>query len=198
MRLERLTTNKFKAFLSNDDMNERGLTKDDLWQDLPKVHDLFREMMLEADDELGFKIDGPIAVEVYAMPAQGMVIIVSKCEVNEWTNEEFDDGYIEMQVTLDETEDFYYVFDDIESVLLLAERLYNLGIENGTLYTFEGHYYLAFEEFDVDIELEETFVAVLSEYGSPATVSIYRVQEYGKCLMEHNAIKLLYTHFFNH
>ncbi len=78
MRLERLNTNKFKVFLTFDDMKERGITKEDLWQDLPKVHDLFRDMMLEAANELGFKVDGPIAVEVYAMPAQGMVIIVTK------------------------------------------------------------------------------------------------------------------------
>lgn len=63
MRLERLAIDKFKVFLTFDDMDERGITKEDLWQDVPKVHDLFRDMMLEADDELGFKVDGPIAVD---------------------------------------------------------------------------------------------------------------------------------------
>ncbi|WP_332693433.1 genetic competence negative regulator [Halalkalibacter lacteus] len=196
MRLERLNTNKFKAFLTFDDMRERGLTKEDLWQDLPKVHDLFRDMILEADDELGFKVDGPIAVEVYAMPAQGMVIIVSKSIGDEEFDEEgFEEGYIEMQVTLDETEDIFYEFADIEDVIAASSRLYPFGIQGGTLYSYKNQYYIKFEEFDVDVVDEDSFVALLSEFGSPSTVSSYLVEEYGKRLMKYDAILELYSTF---
>lgn len=195
LRLERLNPNKFKAFLSNDDMKDRGIKKDDLWKDLPKVHDLFRDMMIEADDELGFKIDGPIAVEVYAVPSQGMVIVVSKCDVDEWTEDDYEDGYIEMQVTLDEMNDFYYMFDDFENLVALSNKLYALGIKSGVLFSYNDDYFLAFDEFDIEIELEDATVALLSEYGSLATVSIHVVKEYGKCIMENNAIELIYKHF---
>ncbi|ARK30276.1 genetic competence negative regulator [Halalkalibacter krulwichiae] len=196
MRLERLNTDKFKAFLTYDDMHERGLTKEDLWQDLPKVHDLFRDMILEADDELGFKVDGPIAVEVYAMPAQGMVIIVSKSNSDDEFDEEgFEEGYIEMQVTLDETEDIFYVLQDIEDVIALASRLYPFGIKGGTLYSFKDKYFIKFEEYDVDVVDEEAFVALLSEFGCPSTVSPYMVEEYGKKIMDNNAIASLYRYF---
>nr|WP_062047324.1 genetic competence negative regulator [Bacillus sp. JCM 19034] len=195
MRLERLNPNKFKAYLSNDDMKDRGIKKDDLWKDLPKVHDLFRDMMIEADDELGFKIDGPIAVEVFAVPSQGMVIVVSKCDVDEWTEDEFEDGYIEMQVTLDEMNDFYYVFDDFENLISLSKRLHALGIKSGDLYSFKEKYYLAFDEFDIDIELEDAVIALLAEYGTIATASIHLVREYGKCIIENNAVELIVLHF---
>ncbi|KHF40368.1 genetic competence negative regulator [Halalkalibacter okhensis] len=198
MRLERLNTNKFKAFLTFDDMRERGLTKEDLWQDLPKVHDLFRDMILEADDELGFKVDGPIAVEVYAMPAQGMVIIVSKSTSDEDFDEEgFEEGYIEMQVTLDETEDIFYEFADIEDVIALSSRLFPFGIQGGSLYSYKNQYFIKFEEFDVDFVDEETFVALLSEFGNPSTVSSYVVNEYGKRLIKYDSIKELYGTFIN-
>lgn len=196
MRLERLNTNKFKVFLTFDDMKERGITKEDLWQDLPKVHDLFRDMMLEADDELGFKVDGPIAVEVYAMPAQGMVIIVTKGIPDDHFDEEgFEEGYIEMQVTLDETDEIFYEFGDIEDVIALSSRLYSLGVIGGALFSFEMRYYLKFDEFDVDEVEEEAFVALLSEFGNPSTVSSYRVEEYGKELMSSEAILRLYMTF---
>lgn len=196
MRLERLNTNKFKVFLTFDDMKERGITKEDLWQDLPKVHDLFRDMMLEAANELGFKVDGPIAVEVYAMPAQGMVIIVTKGLPDEqFDPEDLEDGYIEMQVTLDESDDIFYEFKDIEDVIALAPRLFSFGVIGGTLFSFEERYYLHFVDMDVDEVEEDAFVAILSEFGNPATVSYYRVNEYGKELMKNEAILRLYMTF---
>ncbi|KGA99176.1 adaptor protein [Alkalihalobacillus alcalophilus ATCC 27647 = CGMCC 1.3604] len=196
MRLERLDINKFKAFLTFDDMNERGITKEDLWQDVPKVHDLFRDMMLEADDELGFKIDGPIAVEVFAMPAQGMVIIVTKGAVDDdFDLDAFEEGYIEMQVTLDESEDILFEFYDLEDVIQLAERLYAFGVIGGSFYSFENRYFLKFEEFDIEQLKEEAFISLLSEYGNSSTASIYRIKEYGKEIIEFEAIYKLYQSF---
>lgn len=196
VRLERLNTNKFKVFLTFDDMRERGITKDDLWKDLPKVHELFRDMMIEAADELGFTIDGPLAVEVYAVPAQGMVIIVTKGHSEEQFDfDDLDDGFIEMQVTLDESDEIFYVFNDIEDCISLAPRLISVGVIGGTLYSFEGKYYLQFHDDELDIE-EDTFVAILSEFGSPATVSPYRVYEYGKEIMNKEAILQLYMTFY--
>lgn len=78
MRLERLNYNKIKIFLTLDDLTDRGLTKEDLWKDSFKVQQLFKDMMNEANTELGFEANGPIAVEVYSLQAQGMVIIVTK------------------------------------------------------------------------------------------------------------------------
>ena len=68
MRLERLNYNKIKNFLTFDDLSERGLTKEDLWRNAPKVQQLFRDMM-QANKELGFEADGPIAVEVFSLQA---------------------------------------------------------------------------------------------------------------------------------
>ncbi len=197
MRLERLNTNKFKVFLTFDDMKERGISKEDLWQDIPKVHELFRDMMVEAADELDFQIDGPLAVEVYAVPAQGMVIIVTKGQTeDEFDFDDLEDGYIEMQVTLDESDEVIYVFTDVEDVISLVPRLVSFGVFGGTLYSFEGRYYLQFTEEDVrDVE-EDTFVSILSEFGSPATVSPYRLYEYGKKIMNGDAIRRLYSTFF--
>lgn len=195
MRLERLNYDKIKIFLTFDDLSERGITKEEMWQDIPKVHQLFHDMMLEASDELGFEADGPIAVEVFSLPAQGMVIIVTKSN-NDEEIEEFDDGYIEMEVTLDESEEIIYEFKNIEDVISLAPRLSSFGVQTGSLLYFETKYYLTFEEKDVlDIDTD-TFIALLSEYGSPSTITIYRLNEYGKKLLNENAIEQLYRNFY--
>lgn len=199
MRLERLTYNKIKIFLTFDDLNERGISKEEMWQDIPKVHQLFRDMMNEADDELGFKADGPIAVEVFALPAQGMVVIVTKGSAIDDDSEEYDEDYIEMQVTLDESDEVFYEFQSFENIISLSGRLVPLGINDGVLYSYLNRFYLLFNEADLEnIELD-TLIALLSEFGNPSTTTIYRVNEYGKILMDKDAMEQTYTYFIkNH
>lgn len=194
MRLERLNSDKIKIFLTFDDLSERGISKDEIWQDIPKVHQLFRDMMLEADDELGFRAEGPIAVEVFSLPAQGMVVIVSKGSSDIDFDEE-DDDYIEMQVTVDESNEIFYEFASFEDIIALAGRLFPVGITSGKLYSFKNRFYLHFGEEDVEALEFEGFIALLSEFGSPSTITSYRVQEYGKELMEEEAVARLYHTF---
>lgn len=197
MRLERLNMNKIKVFLTFDDLSERGLTKEDLWQDLPKVHQLFRDMINEASDELGFEADGPIAVEIFSLKAQGMVMIVTKENYIEIDDEddEFNDEYIQMQVTVDETHEISYVFSDFENVINVSECLFNKGISGGKLYSFENVYYLQFDELEFLGHSTENMISILSEFGNPSTLTIARLEEYGKLLMEKNAISQL-VHYF--
>ena len=194
MRLERLNYNKIKIFLTFDDLLERGLTKEDLWQNAPKVQQLFRDMMHEANKELGFEADGPIAVEVFSLQAQGMVVIVTKEHQELGLDEDFSDDFIEMQVTLDESEDILYEFASFEDVISLAERLYPLGIENGKLYSFQNHFYLLLEESATSLS-HENLIAILAEFGNSATITIYRLMEYGKELMAERALAQLYHYF---
>ncbi|KSU85607.1 genetic competence negative regulator [Fictibacillus enclensis] len=195
MRVERLTYNKIKIFLTFDDLKERGISKDEIWQDIPKVHQLFRDMMTEADDEVGFKADGPIAVEVFALPAQGMVVIVTKGHNEYELEDEYDDDYIEMQVTLDESDEIFYEFSSFEDVIALAQRLKPLNLDAGVLYSFENCFYLKFEEHDLtEIELD-TLIALMAEFGSSSTITSHRVIEYGKALMDSHAISQINKYF---
>ncbi|MEH7457782.1 adaptor protein [Bacillus pseudomycoides] len=193
MRLERLNYNKIKIFLTFDDLSERGLTKEDLWKNAPKVQQLFRDMMQEANKELGFEADGPIAVEVFSLQAQGMVVIVTKENHEADTEDEFRDEFIEMQVTLDESEHILYEFATLEDVINLSNRLYNLGVTGGKLYTWDGRFYLWMEE-ETQL-LKADFIAILAEYGNPSTVTIYRIMEYGKELMDSQAIQQIHHYF---
>lgn len=196
MRLERLTYNKIKIFLTHDDLKDRGITKEELWQDGPKVYQFFKEMIIEANDELGFNAEGSIAVEVFSLPAQGMVVIVTKENDDYFEDEEFydDEDYIEMQVTIDESDEIFYEFATFEDVIALSKRLYPLGIYGGRLYSYNKRFYVKFEDEDVNINFD-SFIAILAEFGNPSTITSHRVNEYGKVLMKNEAIKNIYTTF---
>jgi len=193
MRLERLNYNKIKIFLTQDDLMDRGLTKEDLWKDSLKVHQLFREMMNEASEELGFNANGPIAVEVYSLQAQGMVIIVTKHSNDEDIDDEYLDDYIEMQVKVDESQDVLYEFLDFEDVIHLSKTLSRLNVWGGTLYSFNGRYYLLFDQLQ-PISIDE-LIAILAEYGTPTPITVHRLQEYGKTIMNGNAMEQLQKYF---
>jgi len=195
MRLERLTYNKIKIFLTHDDLKDRGITKEELWQDGPKVHQFFKEMIIEANDELGFNAEGSIAVEVFSLPAQGMVVIVTKENDDYFEHDDFyDEDYIEMQVTIDESDEIFYEFATFEDVIALSKRLYPLGIYGGSLYSYNNRFYVKFEDEDVKINFD-TFIALLAEFGNPSTITSHRVNEYGKELMKNDAIKNIHSTF---
>ncbi|MDQ0257669.1 adapter protein MecA 1/2 [Evansella vedderi] len=192
MRLERLASDKIKIFLSFDDLRERGISKDEIWMDIPKIHDLFRDMISEASVELGFDAEGPVIVEVFALPSQGMVVIVT---ITDEIEDSFDDSFIELQITLDVNDHLLFKFDNIEDVIQLAFEFTRIGITAGKLYHFNDEYILAFHEMDASPLDVDTFISKIVEYGETATVSAYRLEEYGKVIIENNAMKQLKNYF---
>jgi adapter protein MecA 1/2 len=192
MRLERLTNNKIKIFLTIDDLSDRGLTKEDIWKDSLKWHQLFHDMLEEASEEFDLEFIGSVAVEIFSLHAQGMVMIVTMIEQDE-DEEQFDDGIIEMQVTVDGSEDILFEFKDIEDVIPLAKRLLDAGINGGSLHSMNDHYYLLMNGILPD-EVEMT-VSLMAEYGVPSILSIHRLLEYGNEIMEERAVESL-VHYF--
>lgn len=193
MRLERLSTNQFRIFLTFDDLIERGLTRDDLWQDLPKVHQLFHDMMYEASDELEFELEGMLLVQVQLLQAQGMLVIVTQSNVIDEAEE--DEEYIEMKVTLDESNELIFSFPDIEPVIQVGGLLNRIGVTGGTLYYMDERYYLQLTDSDADEHNRENLIAILSEYANPSIVTPYRLEEYGKVIIEKQASRQISNYF---
>ena len=71
MRLERLTANKIKIFLTSDDLFDRGLSKEDIWKDSIKWNQLFHDMLEEASEEFDVDIQGSVAVEIFSFRLKG-------------------------------------------------------------------------------------------------------------------------------
>ncbi|MEH7124335.1 genetic competence negative regulator [Bacillus sp. JJ1532] len=191
MRLERLNYNKIKIFLTQDDLSERGLTKEDIWKDSMKWHQLFHDMLEEASEEFGVEIQGSVAVEIFSMQAQGMIMIVTMEDQND--EELLQDGFIEMQVIMDGSEELFFELEDFENVIQLARRLHILNITNTSLYAYNNHYYIHLKNQNPDDK--NKLIAIIAEYGNPAIISIHVVEEYGTEIMKDQAVEKL-MHFF--
>lgn len=201
MKIERLTPDKIRIFLTFDDLTERGIKKEDMWREVPKVHELFSEMMEQAYSELGFDASGPLAVEVFALPAQGMVVIVTKSRMNSsqnnQTDEEEDEDVYEMEVTLEESDLISYAFHDFEDLLSMSKVINPLLVDGGILFFYQNKWILQLEPVDMD-EKESRYqalIAVLSEYGEATSVTRAVLEEYGKIIIADDAVKVLCSYF---
>jgi len=195
MRLERLNSNRIKIYVTFDDLFERGLTKEDIWKDSIKWQYFFHEMLEEVNDLFDMEIHGSVAVEIFSMKAQGMVMILTISE-NEISDEEEDilsDGFLEMQVSVEETIDILYEFKDIEDVINVIKQLHSNGYVGGSLYNMDEIYYLYFSTISSD--KEEQIIAILSEYGECSLKSIYVIEEYGITVQKDSAIQTLNSFF---
>lgn len=192
MRLERLTSNKIKIFLTSDDLDDRGLSKEDIWIDSNKWHQLFHDMLEEASEEFDVDFHGSVAVEIFSLQAQGMIMIIT---VNEFDDEEemLYDSFIEMQLIADGGDNLLYEFESIEEVIELSKRLLSIKITGGSLYAWKNRYYLFMNNLPLD-QLEKT-ASILSEYGDASIVSPYILFEYGKKIIEKNTIETI-SHYF--
>lgn len=192
MRLERLTTNKIKIFLTSDDLFERGLSKEDIWKDSIKWNQLFHDMLEEANEEFNVDIQGSVAVEIFSLQAQGMIMIITVDEVSE-DEEILYDGFIEMQVRVEGNEDLLYEFESFEDIIGLSKRLSSINICGGSLYSSNNRYYLFMDKLD---EINNDKAATLfSEYGNASILSPHMLAEYGKHILDNNAVETI-LHFF--
>ncbi|NBI30445.1 genetic competence negative regulator [Chengkuizengella marina] len=198
MKMERLSTDKIRIFLTFEDLTERGIQKEDMWKEIPKVRELFNDMMEQAYSELGFEASGPLAVEVITHPAQGMVVIVTKGNLDEGDFPEYDEEELlyEMEVTLEESHLISYTFQDFEHVITVSKLLKKyLSEEEGMLYSYEDQWILQIDSEKFDDNLFHTLIALLSEYGETTSLTQSILEEYGKVIISENAIKVINEHF---
>ena len=198
MKIERLSHDKIRIFLTFDDLTERGIHKDDfIWSEIPKIHELFSDLMEHAYMELGFDATGPLAVEVFAMPAQGMVVIVTKGKQSDHGELYADDDeeIYEMEVTLEESDLISYSFKDLEDLIAAAKQIGPQYTEEGTLYRYRDQWVLQLEFEASDERQFDNLIAVLSEYGEANSYTDAVLQEYGKVVVPERAIGVIRTHF---
>jgi adapter protein MecA 1/2 len=199
MRVEKLGENKVRIFLSYDDLNERGIDRDEIWQNGRKVQELFWDMMDNAYLEVGFEVEGPIAVEAFTMPTDGIVVIVTQLPslpgMVERVSEEEDERDGSTAATSDLNEAFTFVFNDFEDVVRAAHSLRAHEGVGGSLYHYKKRYHLYFEEDEVGEDLYDTIWSILHEYGELSSTTKAMLDEYGKLVMNGNAILTLTDHF---
>jgi adapter protein MecA 1/2 len=189
MKLERLDQNKFKIFLTFDDLMDHGLSLEEIREHSLKAQRIFQHMIEDACDEMNFKMNGAIEIEIFSLHAQGLIIIVSREDEEDLDDED----YLNFQVKLGEHAHILYVFLEFEDIIQLAHRLKVLGLEQGQVFLYQDRYYIYID--DVEPKQYKSVISLTAEYGNASTLTLYKIQEYGKLIFEKSAIKTITEHF---
>lgn len=129
MKLERLSENQIRCTLNKADLADRDLLLNELAYGTDKAKELFRDMMEQAADELGFEVnDIPLMIEAIPVNPDCLILIITKVEdpeeldtrfsrLSKYTNIEIDGNSDDVEDTEDSDEDSLSLFNDAASLL---------------------------------------------------------------------------------
>ena len=81
MKLERISDNQIRCTLNKNDLISRELKISELAYGSEKAKELFRDMMAQASDELGFEAeDIPLMIEAIPISGDCIILIITKVE----------------------------------------------------------------------------------------------------------------------
>ena len=196
MRVDKIANNKVRIFISYEDLAARGIDREELWQNGKKVQELFFDMMEVAYTEVGFEIVGPIAVEAFTMPTEGVVVIVTQVPALPVQGSgSAQDSRSDEEEERDPFGAFAFAFGDFEEVVRAARSLSGFDRLFCSLYLYKNRYHLFFEDDAVDEHVYDSVWAVLHEYGELANVTRAVLDEYGRLLSDRCALQMIQQHF---
>lgn len=81
MKIERLSENQIRCTLYKSDLADKELLLTELAYGTDKAKELFRELMQQASNELGFEVDNiPLMIEAIPVSQECLVLIITKVE----------------------------------------------------------------------------------------------------------------------
>ncbi|WP_062356257.1 adaptor protein MecA [Bacillus kwashiorkori] len=191
MRLEKINGNQMKIFVSFEEMNELGLTKNDIGKDTVKWQHFFFSLIQKAKKEWELSLEGTIFVDVFSLQDQGIIFMLSVAEDDDM----FTEDYFDLSYEQEYERKILYKFSNIEDIIQLATRLRSYHL-TGDLYCFKEAYYLLMKVQEE--RLASIVYIIFSDYGEESLLSIPYLQEYGDLLIENNALQKLNIYFSKH
>ncbi|MEB6063137.1 adaptor protein MecA [Enterococcus gallinarum] len=215
MEMEHINENTIRVLIKSEDLAARGITFLDLLGNHNEIENFFYSILEEVDIDEEFK--GSEAVTFQVLPkGDGLELFISKNLPPEGM-ENFDDmsdGSTEditdmlkkhVASQLQETESqpelgnrFIFELNSFEAMVQLASEVY-LDSVTTNLYQMNDRYYLEVQFMDndtTDIEVEKA-LAYLMEFANRTQVTSEVLAEYGKIIMEHDALELTRYYFKN-
>jgi adapter protein MecA 1/2 len=97
----------------------------------------------------------------------------------------------------DEPLTFTLKFNDFEDVIQLSHYLSSVDEMDQHLYHFEDRYYLyiQFTDENMSDDEQENVLSQLLEYGHESSLTIHRLEEYGKTIFQERALESVKEYF---
>ncbi|MEG0259677.1 MAG: adaptor protein MecA [Lysinibacillus sp.] len=221
MDIERVNENTLKLFITYNDIEDRGYSREEIWYNRAKGEQLFWDMIDEVNTDDYFDVEGPIWIHINASDV-GLEIVVTRAHILK-DGESLDDhsqfsehremfapfdevgeellnhlsqfGDIDESELLADTDIFVYKFKDIDELIPVAKRMTDDTVDS-SLFKYENYYYLVVDYGYVDEEVNRYDKnAVIREFLTPSNFTIHRLEEYGELIMENDCFATVRQYF---
>lgn len=219
MDIERVNENTLKLFITYNDIEDRGYSREEIWYNRAKGEQLFWDMIDEVNTEDYFDVEGPIWIHVNASEV-GLEVVVTRAHIKEGEStegnqedehrsifspfEETNEDLLNQLRQFDQLDDtdlmvdsdiFIYKFKDIDELIPVAKRYAEQQLKS-SLYKYEGMYYLVIDlsEADESVNRNNRLIQV-KEFLNPSNMTIHRLEEYGEVIMQANCFETVQKYF---
>ncbi|WP_195493260.1 adaptor protein MecA [Enterococcus gallinarum] len=215
MEMEHINENTIRVLIKSEDLAARGITFLDLLGNHNEIENFFYSILEEVDIDEEFK--GSEAVTFQVLPkGDGLELFISKNlppegmenfdDMSDGSTEDITDmlkKHVASQLQGTESQPelgnrFIFELNSFEAMVQLASEVY-LDSVTTNLYQMNDRYYLEVQFMDndtTDIEVENA-LAYLMEFANRTQVTSEVLAEYGKIIMEHDALELTRYYFKN-
>ncbi len=210
MKIEKISDNKIKVRITNNDLLKRNIDITALNYNSLAAQELFWDMIEQAEIQFGFNTsDAQIVIEAAPESDGGYVILITKL-LDEEDDFETIHSYIKERINTKRNlrirkkrpdSKVYptislYSFDSFDDLCDLCKTLLNDYTGESTVYKFKETYYLMLTLNSFLMNSKILFS--LGEYGNKIlNTGFYEgfLNEYGTKLIPHNAVEIISTYF---
>lgn len=213
MNIERINDNTIKFFVSNQDIEERGFTVTDIWQNRQRGEQLLWELLDEVQDEIEMDFVGALKIHVDASDlGMEFTIQISQFELSQidgqkLIEDEDEDVYQEVELTSsisvgeinERKEDTrVFVFENFEDVI----RLFScdlMQLSEASIYFYNNQYYMCLKISDeIEGKKAEGILGLILEFACTSNVSEAIMEAYGSTVVKNSAYEVINKYFNNH
>jgi len=201
MRIERISDNKIRIFVSYDDLEERDIDLDAFNYNSPETQELFWDLMEQAEIELGFDAqESQLCIEAVSDTDHGFVITITKLEEEaefESIHKFIKNRYRRKDLSPKKKSQkicstlLIYAVEGFDNLCRLCSLLHPLYTGRSRAYVLDSTYYLVFSGIEGNVANHKQFESILSEYADKMqSVDFLEgyLNEYGKKLVSENAV----------
>lgn len=200
MKIEKITENKIRILLKNEDVKEKNIDLHTIMTKAIESQGFFLEILNQAEKQLGFDTDGyKLLIEAYSSPDNDFVFTITKYLDNSDNLKPYPRKKVVPRIKTVNIQNKYFIysfnnFDDfcelctyIDSSSLSARGIARLV----SLYEYQKMYYLILKDINRKNENYKNILSTLSEFGKFVNNSNSfenKLLEHGKIIIKHNAL----------
>ena len=173
MKIEKLTENKIRVLLNNEDIEDKNIDLHTLMTKALESQGLFLEMLNQAEEEVGFDTDGyKLLIEAYASSDNDFIFTITKYLEENVEPSNVRKKAVPRAILPKFSSKFvlfsFHSFDDFCGLCsyLNSSKVSVRGLAKSVcLYKIESTYYLAIKNLNTSKVDFKTLVALFSEFG---------------------------------